>query len=150
MLNAVSIFHKYHSFLSKKCKTEAKQYLNNVTFSRTASIHNLEQCKLKRRIFLWLINCQWFIIHGSIHGQFRYTQSLRTRKPLTTFFFIRAGVPEFRADSDRSELFSSQSESFWKGPAWQSFKTLSRFLLTLPAKRLCPSAQISFLSIMMA
>lgn len=49
--NAVSIFHKYHSFLSEKCKTQAKQYLNNVTFSRTASIHNLEQCKLKRRIF---------------------------------------------------------------------------------------------------
>ena len=66
------------------------------------------------------------------------------------FFFIRAGGPEFRTDSDRSELFSSQSESFWKGPAWQSFKTLSRFLLTLPAKWLCPSAQISFLSIMMA
>ena len=83
-------------------------------------------------------------------GSFATLKVYEHESPWLLFFFIRAGGPEFRTDSDRSELFSSQSESFWKGPAWQSFKTLSRFLLTLPAKWLCPSAQISFLSIMMA
>ena len=84
-------------------------------------------------------------------GSFATLKVYEHESPWLLFFFLSEPADlSFAPILIGPELFSSQSESFWKGWAWQSFKTLSSFLLTLPAKRLWPSAQISFLSIMMA